>query len=193
MILLNQQFAQPEQIFRLINENIEINRNELDIDYDLIVDVGGGVGTKEAQIQYLMLLIQQLYPILEQRGIVDAAGWYSVFKDLLDEIGLRSTAGYLIDPNSPAGKQKMLQQAQLLEQQKQEEHQRELETIKIKGEIDANKAKIPRLGVYYRELPVETQMQMLKGFGLNTNIDQLEKEKKAEREYYATKRYNLLN
>ncbi len=192
LILLNQMYMKPNEMFRLTNENISISREELDIDYDLIVDIGGGPGTKESTIQYLMLLIQQLYPILEQRGIVDGSGWYSVFKDLLDELGLKGTSSYLIDPDSPEGKQKIMQQQQAIAQKEQEAHQRELEKIREKGNIDIEKAKIPRLGVYYSELPVDTQRQLLGDFGLKTNISQLQKEKEAEREYRA-KRYGLFN
>ena len=192
LIILNQIYMKPEQMFRLTNKNVSIRREELDIDYDLIVDIGGGPGTKEATIQYLMLLIQSLYPIMEQRGIVDGSGWYSVFKDLLDEIGLKGTSAYLIDPNSEEGKQKILQQQQLIEKQKQEEREFELQKIREKANADIERAKIPRLGVYYSELPVDTQKQLLGEFGLRSNLQQLETEKIKEREYRA-KRYGLFN
>ena len=192
LIILNQIYMKPQEMFRLLNENVSITREELDIDYDLIVDIGGGPGTKEATIQYLMLLIQQLYPILEQRGIVEGSGWHSIAKDLLDELGLKGTAGYLIDPNSPEGKQKIQAAQAAMAQKEAEAHQRELEKIKAKGEIEIEKAKIPRLGVYYSELPVDTQKQLLEDFDLKTNISQLQKEKEAERDYRA-KRYGLLN
>lgn len=192
LIVLNQEYMRPNELFRLTNENITIRREELDIDYDLIVDIGGGPGTKEATIQYLMLMLQQLYPVLEQRGIVDGSGWHSVAKELLDEMGLKGATGYLIDPNTPEGKEKMQAAQAAIAQKEAEAHQRELEKIKLKGDIEIEKAKIPRLGVYYNELPVDTQQQLLNDFNLKSNISQLQKEKDAEREY-RVKRYGLLN
>ena len=192
LIILNQEYMRPNELFRLTNENVSIRREELDIDYDLIVDIGGGPGTKDATIQYLMLLIQQLYPVLEQRGIVDGSGWFSVAKDLMDELGLKGSSGYLIDPNTPEGQLKIQQAQALIAQKEAEAHQRELEKIRLKGDIDLEKAKIPRLGVYYDELPVDTQQQLLAGFNLKTNISQLQKEKDAERERYA-KRHGIFN
>ena len=192
LIILNQEYMRPKEVFRLLNQNVSIRREEMDIDYDLNVDIGGGPGTKEAQIQYLMLLIQQLYPVLEQRGIVDGSGWHHVAKDLLDELGLKGTAGYLIDPDTPEGQQKIQAAQQAIAQKEQEAHQRELEKIQAKGKIDIEKAKIPKLGIYYSELPVDTQRQLLDEFDLKTNISQLEKEKQSEREYRA-KRYGIFN
>ena len=192
LIILNQIYMKPQEIFRLTNENVGISREELDIDYDLIVDVGGGPGTKEANIQYLMFLIQSLYPILEERGIVDGSGWHSAAKDLLEELGLKGTSSYLIDPDTEEGKQKIQAKQAAIEEQKQKEREFELQKIKVKVNADLERAKIPRLGVYYSELPVDTQRQLLNGFGLNTNISQLQKEKEAEREHRA-KRYGLFN
>ena len=192
LIILNQEYMQPQEIFRLTNENVTIRREELDIDYDLLVDIGGGPGTKDATIQYLMYMIQTLYPILETRGIVDGSGWHSAAEDLLEELGMKGTAGYLINPATPEGQQKIQAAQAALAQKEAEAHQRELEKIRAKGEIEIEKAKIPRLGVYYSELPVDTQKQLLEDFDLKTNVSQLQKEKEAEREYRA-KRYGLFN
>lgn len=192
LIILNQIYMKPQEIFRLLNENVNITREEMNIDYDLIVDVGGGPGTKEAQIQYLTYLIQNLYPILEQRGVVDGSGWHSAAKDLLEELGMKGASSYLIDPDTPEGQQKIKAAQDAVNQQKQEERQFELEKIKIKADADLERAKVPRLGVYYNELPVDTQKQLLAGFGLNTNVSQLQMEKEAERDYRA-KRYRLFN
>lgn len=192
LIVLNQEYMRPNEVFRLLNENISLSREEMDIDYDLLVDIGGGPGTKDATIQYLMYMIQTLYPILETRGIVDGSGWHSAAEDLLNELGMKGTAGYLIDPGTPEGQQKIQAAQAALAQKEAEAHQRELEKIRAKGEIEIEKAKIPRMGVYYSELPVDTQKQLLDDFDLKTNISQLQKEKEEAREYRA-KRYGLFN
>ena len=113
-------------------------------------------------------------------------------KELLDEMGLKGATGYLIDPNTPEGKEKMQAAQAAIAQKEAEAHQRELEKIKLKGDIEIEKAKIPRLGVYYNELPVDTQQQLLNDFNLKSNISQLQKEKEEAREY-RVQRYGLLN
>ena len=70
--------ADQEQIIRLTNENIVITKDELNIDYDLVINVGLGPGTKEAQIQYLMVMINQIYPQLAQAGLVTPKSWYNI-------------------------------------------------------------------------------------------------------------------
>ena len=72
IILLNQKYLEDEQIIRLTNKTLSIRKEDLDVDYDLIVNVGQGAGTREAQIQYLMLVLNQIYPQLANFGIANA-------------------------------------------------------------------------------------------------------------------------
>jgi len=157
LILLCQKFLDEGQIIRLTNENVSISKNELNIDYDLIVNVGQGAGTKEAQIQYLMLLIQQLYPRLEAAGIVDENSWYNISKELLEKMGIRSTEQYLVDPKSPQAQQKKamaMQQQQALQEQQ------------LAAQKEAQQQ--PKVSVNYRDLPVDAKAQALQANGIQT-------------------------
>lgn len=160
LILLCQKFLEQEQVFRLENENIVINKDELDIDYDLIVNVGQGAGTKEAAIQQIMILLQQLYPKLEQLGVVDENSWYNMVKKLLEKMGMRDITAYLIDPSSPEVQQK---KAQLIQQQQQE--QQKAQQIAAVAEAEKNK---PKLSIAYKDLPVDAKVQLLKLYGIET-------------------------
>jgi hypothetical protein len=156
LILLCQKFLDEGQIIRLTNENVTINKDELNIDYDLIVNVGQGAGTKEAQIQYLMLLIQQLYPRLEAAGIVDENSWYNISKELLEKMGIRSVEQYLVDPQSPQAQQKKA----MAMQQQQVQQQQLAEQAKAQAQ--------PKVSVNYRDLPIDAKAQALQANGLQT-------------------------
>ena len=166
LILLNQKYLDEEQIIRLMNENITIRKEELSIDYDLIVNVGQGAGTKEASIQYLMVLINQIYPVLQQQGIVNADSWFNITKELLEKMGMRNITSYLMDPSSPEAIQKQqiaMQQAQLMQAQ-QLEQQKEIEKLKNK----------PRLSINYRDLPPEAKQAFLFSQGANLPLESIE-------------------
>ena len=89
IILLNQKYLEDEQMIRLTNKTLSIKKEDLDVDYDLIVNVGQGAGTREAQIQYLMLVLNQIYPQLANFGIANAKSWYNLVCKLLEALGLR--------------------------------------------------------------------------------------------------------
>lgn len=169
MILLNQRYAEPEQLIRLGNDSVNISRDELDIDYDFIINVGTGAGTKEAQIQYLMILISQIFPALEARGVADANSLYSIAKDLLEKMGLRNTANYAIDPTSEQGMKKQAQ----MQQAAQQAQQMQVQALEMKQKTDLEKAKLQRVSVPYDSLPQDAKLQLLNFFGINTTPNQI--------------------
>lgn len=169
IIVLNQKYLREDEMFRINNENVSIRRDEFDIDYDLIINVGEGAGTKEARIQYLMILIQQLVPMLTQAGIANEATIYNAAKDLLQEMGLRSTLAYLQDPQSPEGqaaKQAAQQQQQQLLAQQQQQQQAE-------QQVELMKALLPRMSVKYEDLPVSAKGKLLNVIGLGVDTGEL--------------------
>lgn len=173
LILLNQKYLDQEQIFRLADENIVIDKSELDIDYDLIINVGLGAGTREAQIQYLMILINQIYPQLQAAGLVTPESWYEIVKDLLEKMGIRNVSNYLLDPSSKEAKALQQQQQQAQQQAKEEE----MQLLQAKAELELSKARQPRITVNFDDLPPAAQVQYLKSQGINIEInDVLSKE-----------------
>jgi len=167
LILLNQKYLDGETIVRLTNEQVTIKKEDLDIDYDLIINIGQGAGTKEAQIQYLMLLINQIYPQLAATGIVNANSWYEIVKDLLEKMGIRNVQNYLIDPNSEQAKQ-MQQQAQQAQQQAKQE---QVQLIQAKLQADVEKARQPHMSVNYRDLPVDAKQKALAANGIPSSAN----------------------
>lgn len=172
VILLCQKFVDDGQIIRLADQTIAIRRQDLDIDYDLIVNVGQGAGTKEAQISYLMVLIGQLYPKLEQIGVVNPASWYNITKELLGAMGIHGVEKYLLDPNSQEFQMAQMQAQQA--QQAQEQKQEALATAQLRLQEEAVKAQtLARLSARFKDLPIDAQIQALQSLGLNTTPESM--------------------
>ena len=181
LILLCQKFVDDGQMIRLADENIAIRREEISIDYDLIVNVGRGASSKEMQMQYLMVLINQLYPKLEMVGIVNPESWYNVTKELLEVMGIRSTEKYLLDPNGEVFRQQQAQAQQM--QQAAEQKQDALMQAEFLLKQDDVKAKtLARLSAQFKDLPIDAQISALQQLGLSaTPESMLEKIARDER------------
>ena len=181
LILLCQKFVDDGQMIRLADENIAIRREEINIDYDLIVNVGRGASSKEMQMQYLMVLINQLYPQLEMVGIVNPESWYNVTKELLEVMGIRSTEKYLLDPNGEVFRQQQAQAQQM--QQAAMEKQDALTQAELQIKQDDVKAKtLARLSAQFEDLPIDAQISALQQLGLSaTPESMLEKIARDER------------
>lgn len=163
LILLNQKYLEDEQMIRLTNENVAIRKDDLDIDYDLIVNVGVGAGTNEAQIQYLMLTLNQIYPMIAGQGIVNSKSWYNLVKKLLERLGLRDVGQYLLDPESPEA-----QQAAMAAQQAQAQAQ--AQALQNSLQLSIAKSSVPRVNLNLNDLPVEAQAQYIKDkFGVDVS------------------------
>lgn len=169
IILLDQKYLRDEEMFRINNENVQIRREDLDIDYDLIINVGAGAGTREARIQYLMILINQLIPMLTQAGIADEKTIYNAAKDLLEEMGLRSTMAFLQDPQSPEGQQKR----QMAAQQQQQLLQTQMQQQEREHQVELLKAVLPRISIKYEDLPITSRQTLLQTIGLGADTGEL--------------------
>ena len=170
LVLLCQKFVDDGQVIRLLNQNIVVRRDQLNIDYDLVVNVGQGAGTKEAGIQYKLMMIQQLYPVLQNVGIVTPQSWYSIVKDLLEDLGIRTTTKYLLDPNSPEFQNMQAQQQQAVQMEQQKQEALVQAQLQLK-EKDINTKLATNLSAKWNELPVDAKVQALAAIGIQTTPD----------------------
>lgn len=169
LILLNQKYLEEEQMVRLTNENVNIRREDIEIDYDLIINVGQGAGTREAQIQYLMLVLQQIYPQIASFGIVNSKSWYNLACKLLETLGLRDVTQYLLDPASPEAQQ-AAQQAAAAQAQAQ------AEAMENSIRLAVAKSSVPRVTVPITEFPPDVQKQYIeKHLGIETTEEEIAK------------------
>ena len=169
IIVLDQKYLSDEEVIRINDENVPIRREDLDIDYDMDVNVGEGAGTKEARIQYLMLLIQQLFPVLAQSNIADNKMLYSATSRLLEEMGLKGAIVDMTDPTSPEGQQKAMQAQQALMAQQQA--MLDLENRKMQTEL--LKRILPNTTLHYEDLPITAQNAILQLLGLGISNEEL--------------------
>lgn len=169
IILLNQKFLEEEQMVRLTNENVKIRREDIEIDYDLVINVGQGAGTREAQIQYLMLVLNQIYPQLTPVGIVNPKSYYNLVCKLLETLGLRDVAQYLLDPESPEAQQAAQQAAQM-------QAQAQAEAMENSIRLAVAKSSVPRVTVPITEFPADVQKQYIeKHLGIETTEEEIAK------------------
>lgn len=157
IIKLDQQFLDPYQQFRLNDEMVNISPDELDIDYDLVVNTGQGAATKEAQMNYLIMIMQQLYPALQNMGVATEKSWYETAKDLLEKMGIRNVQNYLVDPDSDQWKQAQAQKQQAAADVEQKQLDTMLMLEKVKLESELQRQSIPRISLNYKDLPVEAK------------------------------------
>ena len=169
LILLNQKYLEEEQMVRLTNENVNIRREDIEIDYDLIINVGQGAGTREAQIQYLMLVLQQIYPQIASFGIVNPKSWYNLVCKLLTTLGLRDVTQYLLDPASPEAQQAAQQAAAA-------QAQAEAKAMEDSIRLAVAKSSVPRVTVPITEFPPDVQKQYIeKHLGIETTEEEIAK------------------
>ena len=178
IILLDQKYMDQEQIIRLTNENIVITKDELNIDYDLIINVGLGPGTKEAQIQYLMVMINQIYPQLAQAGLITPKSWFNIISELLEKMGIRNVQNYILDPDSPEAAQFQQEQQQKAEAAAQQQMQAEQQ--KAQWEIEKARAPKTSISVQYQDIPPAAQMQLLQALGANVKSEDIVQKEELE-------------
>lgn len=97
MVYLNQKYIDHDQVVRLTNKDIVVNKDNLKGDFDYIVNAGMGAGAKETDIQNIMNVIQQM-PLLIQGGLATIKNAYNAQKKYLELIGIRNVDDYLTDP-----------------------------------------------------------------------------------------------
>lgn len=176
IILLNKKYGDQTQNFRYKDKEVSIDSSDLSIDYDLVINVGNGAGTKEARIQSYMLLLSKVYPVLSQAGVATSKSYYSAGTALLEEMGLKNTQGVLLDPDGQEAKQQQQQQQQQQEQQQQTTTQAAIQAEEAKQKLDLQKqlaikeadykgkaavASIPSIRANINDLPIDAQMQII--------------------------------
>lgn len=178
LILLNRKYGEDVQTFRFKDSEVSISSNDLDIDYDLVINVGNGAGTKEARIQSYMMLLSNVYPTLSQAGVATPKSYYAAGTALLEEMGLKNTQGILLDPDSPEAQQIQQQAAQQQQAQEAAKEQADLQKQLIIKQADYEGkvavASIPSVRANMNDLPLNTQVGIINSRTAgNATIDDL--------------------
>ena len=115
MVNLNQKFIDQATVIRLTNKEMRITPEDLDGSFDLIVNAGISIATKESTImatQTLLTAIMQAnaggYMISTPENI------YNLFKKWIESIGFKNYGDYITDP--AITQQRMMMEMQLKQQ-----------------------------------------------------------------------------
>ena len=115
MVSLNQKFIDQATVIRLTNKEMHITPEDLDGSFDLIVNAGISIATKESTImatQTLLTAIMQAnaggYMISTPENI------YNLFKKWIESIGFKNYGDFITDP--AITQQRMLMEMQLKQQ-----------------------------------------------------------------------------
>lgn len=98
MVFLNQKYIDQEQVIRLTNKDLQVNKDNLKGDFDYIVNAGMGAGAKETDIANISGVIAEM-PVLIQAGIATTQEAYNAYKKKLELIGIRNVDDYIKDPS----------------------------------------------------------------------------------------------
>lgn len=115
MVSLNQKFIDQQTVIRLTNKEMKITPEDLDGSFDLIVNAGISISTKESTIMATQTLLTAIMQ-------ANAAGYmvstpenvYNLFKKWIESIGFKNYGDYITDP--AITQQRMMMEMQLKQQ-----------------------------------------------------------------------------
>lgn len=111
MIELNQKFIDQETVIRLTNQELAISPDDLQGNFDLVVNAGISIASKEST---QMMLQSMLTALMQVRAagipIVTPDNIYNLFKKWIESAGFKNYADYITDPA-------LVQQRMVMEEQ----------------------------------------------------------------------------
>lgn len=111
MIGLNQKFIDQETVIRLTNQELAISPDDLQGNFDLVVNAGISIASKEST---QMMLQSMLTALMQVRAagipIVTPDNVYNLFKKWIEAAGFKNYADYITDPA-------LVQQRMIMEEQ----------------------------------------------------------------------------
>ena len=115
MVSLNQKFIDQQTVIRLTNKELKISPEDLDGSFDLIVNAGISIATKESTIMATQTLLTALMQANAGGYMVSTPeNIYNLFKKWIESIGFKNYGDYITDPN--VTQQSMVMEMQLKQQ-----------------------------------------------------------------------------
>ena len=115
MVSLNQKFIDQQTVIRLTNKELKISPEDLDGSFDLIVNAGISIATKESTIMATQTLLTALMQANAGGYMVSTPeNIYNLFKKWIESIGFKNYGDYITDPNIT--QQRMMMEMQLKQQ-----------------------------------------------------------------------------
>ena len=99
MVSLNQKFVDQNTVVRLTNKQLRVSPDDLNGNFDLIVNAGISISTKESTIMTLQTMLTALMQT-QAAGIpiVTPQNIYNLFKKWIESAGFKNYSDYVTDP-----------------------------------------------------------------------------------------------
>lgn len=144
MLRLCSQYQSKEDVVKLRGEWVPVNPRDWRTGFDCVVNVGLGTGSKDQQVQHLMMLAQQQQFGL-QIGSATPQNVYEAQKELAKALGFKNGDKFFSDPaKNPPPQQANPAQLQMQLEQAKAQGQMQIEQAKLQaqGQIEQMKAQI---------------------------------------------------
>jgi hypothetical protein len=119
LVELNQNFVDEAMVIRLTNRQLTIRPDDLEGNYDLNVNAGVGMGTKEQNLRNFQLILG-IFAQIQPVGITTAQNWYNLTAKIIEEMGYKNVEEFLTDPQTVRQmqlmQQKIAEQEQIIQQ-----------------------------------------------------------------------------
>jgi hypothetical protein len=148
LIKLNQLFVSQDTVIRLTNGPMQVKPDDLEGEFDLVINSGMGSGAKEQNLQDMQML-QALMTQLGQVGFVGPKQIYNGAKKYIETIGFKNVEDFIMNPEEA-----MQYQQQMAQQAGQQ-----------------NQPFSERLNIDWDSLPYEVQMQIIQREGYQVTPD----------------------
>lgn len=115
MVSLNQKFIDQNTVIRLTNKSLKISPEDLTGNFDLVVNAGISIATKESTIMATQTLLTALMQANAGGYMVSTPeNIYNLFKKWIESIGFKNYGDYITDP--AVTQQRMMMEMQLKQQ-----------------------------------------------------------------------------
>lgn len=154
---LNRKHQQKEQVARLRNQWVTVNPTDWRTRYDMTVNIGLGIGTREQNLLHLNAIRQSQKDAVAQGWgglVVSPQNWYRVDAELVKNANLKDPALYFQDPGNQLAPPPNPEQIKL-QQQQQALAAQEQQIDARRQQLDAQKAQLAE-----QEMRLEHQREM---------------------------------
>lgn len=114
LIRLNQTYIDQAQVVRLLDRTLTIQPDDLDGNFDIVVNSDVGLGEKEQKVNSLTSYLREVYPFAMQLGIAGPADFSRAAIRLLELLGWKDARTFLRTPEEI--QQQQMQQQQMMMQ-----------------------------------------------------------------------------
>lgn len=125
LVQLNQKFIDKEQVIRLTNKELEISPDDLNGNFDLVVNAGIALGTQEKQLQALQMMMAHTIQVLLPNGLAKPEHIYNLTKLMYTKLGYKNIDDFMVPIEVIKQQEQMQQMMQQQGAQQQPQGQQE--------------------------------------------------------------------